>query len=96
MRDLHALDKYRDRDFERQYYGTNGDAGNGVFRVPVGGKMFKLWHRMAAAGNMFRCPQPTRQIGLCESPSPVPPPVAAYGDAHAEAAENFCVMEGKI
>lgn len=36
MRDLHSLDKYRDRNFERQYYGTNGDAGNGVFRVPVG------------------------------------------------------------
>lgn len=40
MKDLHTLDKYRDRDFERQYYGTNGDAGNGVFRVPVGGRSF--------------------------------------------------------
>lgn len=36
MKDLHTLDKYRNRDFERQYYGTNGDAGNSVFRVPVG------------------------------------------------------------
>lgn len=42
MKDLHTLDKYRDRDFEREYYGTNGDAGNGVFRVPVGGKMFNV------------------------------------------------------
>lgn len=42
MRDLHTLDKYRDRDFERQYYRCNGDAGNGVFRVPVGGKMFNV------------------------------------------------------
>lgn len=42
MRDLHTLDKYRDRDFERQYYSCNGDAGNGVFRVPVGGKMFNV------------------------------------------------------
>lgn len=29
MKDLHTLDKYRDRDFERQYYGTNGEDGNG-------------------------------------------------------------------
>lgn len=42
MKDLHSLDKYRDRNFERQYYGANGDAGNGVFWVPVGGKMFNV------------------------------------------------------
>ena len=41
MKDLHTLDKYRDKDFEREYYGCNRDAGNGVFRVPVGGRMFK-------------------------------------------------------
>ena len=29
MKGLHILDKYRDRDFERQYYGTNGEDGNG-------------------------------------------------------------------
>lgn len=29
MKDLHTLDKYRDRNFERKYYGTNGDDGNG-------------------------------------------------------------------
>ena len=29
MRDLHSLDKYRDRNFEHQYYGTNGEEGNG-------------------------------------------------------------------
>lgn len=29
MKDLHSLDKYRDRNFERQYYGTNGEYGNG-------------------------------------------------------------------
>lgn len=31
MVDLTTLEKYRDRDFERRYYGCNGDSGNGVF-----------------------------------------------------------------
>lgn len=39
---------------------------------------------------------PPSQGGLCESASPVPAFMAAYGDAHAKATENFCVMEGKI
>lgn len=42
MKNLKTLDKYRDMEFERKYYGCNGDAGNGVFRVPVGGKMFNV------------------------------------------------------
>lgn len=29
MKDLHSLEKYRELNFERQYYGTNGDDGNG-------------------------------------------------------------------
>ena len=42
MKNLKTLDKYRDTEFERKYYGFNGDAGNGVFRVPVGGKIFNV------------------------------------------------------
>lgn len=42
MKNLKTLDKYRDTEFERKYYGCNGDAGNGVFRVPVDGKMFNV------------------------------------------------------
>lgn len=42
MKNLKTLDKYRDTEFERKYYGFNGDAGNGVFRVPVGSKMFNV------------------------------------------------------
>ena len=29
MRDLHSLDKYRDRNFGHQYYGTNGEEAKG-------------------------------------------------------------------
>ena len=42
MRDLTYLEKYRLRDFERQYYGANGDKHNGVFRVFVQGKAFNV------------------------------------------------------
>lgn len=40
MKDLTYLEKYRLRDVERKYYGCNGDAGNGVFKVFVSGKSF--------------------------------------------------------
>lgn len=40
MVDLTTLEKYRDRDFERRYYGCNGDSGNGVFRVLVNQRSF--------------------------------------------------------
>ena len=39
MRDLHTLDKYRDRDFERQYYGCNGDAKAAENLCVMEGKM---------------------------------------------------------
>lgn len=73
MRDLHTLDKYRDRDFERQYYGCNGDAGNGVFRVPVGGRMFNvvasngggLEHVSVSKANRKRTKAPTWEE-MCE------------------------------
>jgi len=42
MRDLHTLDKYRQTDAERHAYGVNGDSGNGVFKVYVGGRSFKV------------------------------------------------------
>ena len=59
MKNLKTLDKYRDTEFERKYYGFNGDAGNGVFRVPVGGKMFNVVASTEAAGNMLACHRPT-------------------------------------
>lgn len=40
MKDLHTLDKYRDRETERRCYGRNGDGGNGVFKVYVGKRSF--------------------------------------------------------
>ena len=41
MRDLTALEKYRDRAGERRVYGCNGDSGNGVFKVFVGQRSFR-------------------------------------------------------
>lgn len=38
MKDLHTLDAYRLLDYERRFYGTTGDGGNGVFKVFVKGK----------------------------------------------------------
>ena len=38
MKDLHTLDKYRVD--VREHYSTNGDGGNGVFKVLVGGRSF--------------------------------------------------------
>ena len=40
MRDLQTLDKYRDTIAEREIYGGVGDAGNGCFKVYVGGRSF--------------------------------------------------------
>lgn len=40
MKDLHSMDKYREREAERRLYGRNGDSGNGAFKVYVGGKSF--------------------------------------------------------
>lgn len=40
MRDLHTLDKYRDKDFGYRIHGGSGDAGNGAFKVYVGGRSF--------------------------------------------------------
>lgn len=40
MKDLHKLDKYRETDFEKKFYGTIGDSGNGAFKVFVGGRSF--------------------------------------------------------
>lgn len=40
MKDLHTLDKYRDRDFGYRIHGGPGDAGNGAFKVYVGGRSF--------------------------------------------------------
>ena len=42
MIDLHKLDKFRLKDRERELYGCTGDSGNGVFKVFVGGKSFRV------------------------------------------------------
>lgn len=40
MKDLHNLDRYRQTDHERRYYGCDGDSGNGCFKVFVAGRSF--------------------------------------------------------
>lgn len=40
MKNLKTLDKYRDRDFGYRIHGGPGDAGNGAFKVYVGGRSF--------------------------------------------------------
>jgi len=42
MRDLHILDKYRQADLERRVYGTTGDSGNGIFKVYIEGRSFRV------------------------------------------------------
>lgn len=67
MKDLHTLDKYRLSELERQFYGKNGDGGNGCFKVFVGGKSFFViasnncgWeHVSVSPGNSRRKTCPT-------------------------------------
>lgn len=40
MRNLNELERYRLRRKKREYYGKNGDSGNGMFEVFVAGKSF--------------------------------------------------------
>lgn len=40
MKDLHSLDKYRQKNDEIRIYGRNGDYGNGIFKVFVSGRSF--------------------------------------------------------
>lgn len=42
MKDLHTLDHYRLREDERVLYGCEGDGGNGVFKVFVSGRSFRV------------------------------------------------------
>lgn len=42
MRDLHTLDAYRLKGDELAYYGVNGDGGNGIFKVFVNGRSFRV------------------------------------------------------
>lgn len=42
MKDLHMLDKYRQYDDERKLYGINGDSGNGIFKVYINGRSFRV------------------------------------------------------
>ena len=41
MKDLHTLDKYRLFKDELMLYGTNGDGGNGIFKVFVNSRSFR-------------------------------------------------------
>ena len=42
MKDLHTLDKFRLSTFECAQFGINGDSGNGIFKVYVNGRSFKV------------------------------------------------------
>lgn len=67
MKDLHTLDRYRDRETERRCYGRDGDAGNGVFKVYVKKRSFNIiassdlgWeHVSVSPGNQRRKTCPT-------------------------------------
>lgn len=64
MKDLTYLESHRLRDYERQMYGVNGNEGNGVFKVYVGGRSFNViasdgggWdHVSVTLKNQKRCP----------------------------------------
>lgn len=64
MKDLTSIEKCRMRDKERELYGCNGDNGNGIFKVFVGGKSFFCivsngggWeHVSISKPNAKRCP----------------------------------------
>lgn len=40
MKDLNTLDKFRQTEFERNFYHARGDAKNGAFKVYVSGRSF--------------------------------------------------------
>ena len=40
MRDLRTLDKYRQKDHERKFYGCDGEHGNGCFKVYINNRSF--------------------------------------------------------
>lgn len=42
MKNLKTLDKYRLVNEEKRLYGANGDGGNGIFKVFVNGKSFRV------------------------------------------------------
>ncbi len=42
MKDLHALDKYRLKDYELILIGHYGNSGNGIFKVFANGRSFKV------------------------------------------------------
>lgn len=64
MRDLTALEQYREYDREREIYGCTGDSKNGIFRVMVGQRSFYCivsngggWeHVSVTMRNQKRCP----------------------------------------
>lgn len=67
MKDLHTLDKFRLIDAERSFYGRNGDGGNGMFKVCINGRSFRVvasngggWeHVSVSPGNASRKSCPT-------------------------------------
>lgn len=64
MKDLTLLNKYRLYKEEVLLYGGNGDGGNGLFKVYIGGKSFRViasngggWeHVSVTLCNAKRCP----------------------------------------
>ena len=67
MKDLNTLNQYRLAGTERELYGANGDSGNGIFKVFVGGRSFHViasngggWeHVSVTPGNLNRRACPT-------------------------------------
>ena len=71
LKDLHTLDKFRLSDAERHMYGANGDSGNGLFKVHVNGRSFKIVASngggrgaVALAVGICRCSSVGRAYGL--------------------------------
>lgn len=64
MKDLHTLDKYRQKDAERSIYGMSGNKENGCFKVFVNGRSFFVvassgggWEHVSVSPcNQKRCP----------------------------------------
>lgn len=42
MKDLTSLDKYRLKDEEIRIYGRTGDSGNGLFKIFIDGRSFRV------------------------------------------------------
>lgn len=99
MKDLHTLDKYRVDS--RHIYGWNGDGGNGVFKVFVGGRSFKCiasdgggWdHVSVSPWNQKRCPTWEEMCAIKDMFFEPEETVIQYHPPHSEYVNNhpYCL-----